>query len=386
MLVILSFDGLYYGDLSKENTPALNALASEGLYVKKLKSVFPSVTAAVHASFLTGVSPAKSGVFGNVGYNRQTKETIDYFSLKAGTRNQLLKQDTIIDYFARKEMRVATICWPLTYGDKNIRYNIPEFYAQGDFDAGITSAFCSELNACNFPIAQYGKWSQGHLLNNMQDKLTCDIVKHLIAKEDGPDVIMGHFLYHDSLQHDYGVNSAEAIYAMHYVDQLIAQIVHMLSEDSHLIVFSDHGHHAVNHTISPLALFDDVDISGYEVVYDAGSIYLYSKRHHASDDCHLAKQIEKKFGVREVYTRKKLRAIGLQSTVRSNAPDIVISLSAGVQCLDGANFNRATHGYHPEYCDRMNGLFIYTGPRYQSEVREEMKMEEVKAFVESLYQ
>jgi predicted AlkP superfamily pyrophosphatase or phosphodiesterase len=66
-VIFLTIDGFrpdFYLD-SGWQTPNLHALMNDGAYAKGVNSVFPSMTYPSHTTIVTGVQPAKHGVFYN---------------------------------------------------------------------------------------------------------------------------------------------------------------------------------------------------------------------------------------------------------------------------------------------------------------------------------
>lgn len=66
-VIFLTIDGFrpdFYLD-SEWQTPNLHALMNDGAYAKGVNSVFPSMTYPSHTTIVTGVQPAKHGVFYN---------------------------------------------------------------------------------------------------------------------------------------------------------------------------------------------------------------------------------------------------------------------------------------------------------------------------------
>ena len=69
---MLSIDGLAAGyvDDPRLHLPALRGLAARGVQARRLTCIFPTVTWPCHTSIVTGVSPARHGVVGNLTFDR----------------------------------------------------------------------------------------------------------------------------------------------------------------------------------------------------------------------------------------------------------------------------------------------------------------------------
>src|SRR5262245_51905593 len=70
---MVSIDGLGAAALADQTIelPTLRALGTRGATARRLTPVFPSVTWPRHTSIVTGVSPARHGVLGNMVFERQ---------------------------------------------------------------------------------------------------------------------------------------------------------------------------------------------------------------------------------------------------------------------------------------------------------------------------
>lgn len=64
-VVIISIDGLRPDAIEQTDTPTLDALRARGAYQPAAQAVLPSVTLVNHASMLSGMSPAKHGIYWN---------------------------------------------------------------------------------------------------------------------------------------------------------------------------------------------------------------------------------------------------------------------------------------------------------------------------------
>ena len=72
LLIMLSIDGLRADlvDDSSLELPALRGLIARGARARRMTPIFPTVTWPCHTSIVTGVSPARHGVLGNLVFDR----------------------------------------------------------------------------------------------------------------------------------------------------------------------------------------------------------------------------------------------------------------------------------------------------------------------------
>jgi predicted AlkP superfamily pyrophosphatase or phosphodiesterase len=140
---------------------------------------------------------------------------------------------------------VAGICWPKTRAVAAITDNIPEFYEQELFEQYASRPLWTELAERQLPVDRYGAWSKSHPLGPMQDWLSLEAALHLLRARP-PRLMLLHFLTLDSFQHDHGVGSAEARWALLHMDALLGRLLATLDElgrlvSTALLVFGDHG-------------------------------------------------------------------------------------------------------------------------------------------------
>lgn len=243
-VVMLSIDGLRADLLDDPSLPlpALRGLAARGARARRLLPVFPTVTWPCHTTLVTGVSPARHGVVGNLTFDRARGAVVEHF----GDRTDApVRAETLWDRLHARGARVASICWPKTRGVAAIPDNIPEFYEQELFEQYASRPLWHELAKGGLPVDRYGPWSAKHALGPMQDWLTLEAALHVLRVRP-PRLLLLHFLTLDSFQHDYGVASPEARWAAAHMDALLGRLLDALGglgrlESTALMVFGDHG-------------------------------------------------------------------------------------------------------------------------------------------------
>ena len=244
LLIMLSIDGLAAGyvDDPRLHLPALRGLAARGVRARRLTCIFPTVTWPCHTSIVTGVSPARHGVVGNVTFDRDTGTVVEHY----GDRTERgIEAETLWDRLHARGERTASLCWPKTRGVATIPDNIPEFYEQELFERYASRPLWTELASRGLPVSRYGPWSAAHPLGPMQDWLTLEAARHVLAVRP-PRLLLLHFLTLDSYQHDFGTDSPEARWALLEMDALVGRLLDTLTElgraeTTALMVFGDHG-------------------------------------------------------------------------------------------------------------------------------------------------
>jgi predicted AlkP superfamily pyrophosphatase or phosphodiesterase len=395
MLVMVSIDGLRASALADATAPipVLRALAGRGARARSMRPVFPSVTWPCHTTLVTGVTPARHGVLGNHVFDRTRGEIVSHY----GDRTDVVVGvETLWDRVHTAGGRVAALCWPKTRGVAAIPDNIPEFYEQDLFERWASPELWRELSARGLPVGCYGAWSTKHATNPMQDWLTLEAARHVVATRP-PRLMLVHFLTLDAFQHDYGVASPEARWALAHVDALLGHLLDAFRDAGRFdtttfVVFGDHGFVDVQTTYhANLILREeglvDVDADGAisgRRAWAAGNggaahVYVLDGAPRTTID-----RLRERFGALPgvtVLDRTSFKALGLPEPIEHSAQgDLVLCAEPGYQftgyptaeVIAAAPVYRATHGHDPRLPELGAGLTL-AGPG----VRDAVTLEDV---------
>src|SRR3984957_18438779 len=106
-VIVISVDGFrpdFYLDSSWQAI-RIRALMAEGVYAKGVNSVFPSMTYPSHTTMVTGVQPAKHGIYYNTGPGERV-----YWN------DSSIKVPTVWGAATAKGMTVAGLLLPVSAG------------------------------------------------------------------------------------------------------------------------------------------------------------------------------------------------------------------------------------------------------------------------------
>ncbi|HVR69528.1 MAG TPA: ectonucleotide pyrophosphatase/phosphodiesterase [Vicinamibacteria bacterium] len=384
LVVLLSIDGLgasYIDDPALE-LPALRGLAARGARARLMRVIFPSVTWPCHTSLVTGVSPARHGIIGNMVFDRDAGVPVEHF----GDRNEVgIRAETLWDRLRARGERTASICWPKTRGVAAIPDNIPEFYEQDLFERYASRPLWTELARAGLPVDRYGPWSAAHALGPMQDWLTLEAARHVLATRP-PRLLLLHFLTLDSFQHDHGIGSPEARWALREMDALLGRLLDSLAalgrlETTALLVFGDHGFaevratHHLNQMVRELGLLE-LDGTGAPtrrhawVAGNGGAAYVYTLEGAPRT---AGGALRERFGALpgvETIGPAQYADLGLPAPgPGSHGPDLVLAADDGVfftghatpEAAAAAPVYRAAHGHRPELAP-LGAAFLMAGP------------------------
>lgn len=202
-LFVLSVDSLFYDDMEwLKECPCLYELLQKGSQVCRIRSVYPAMTYAAHATMLTGCYPDTHGIYHN------EKVQVDNPFPDWHWRREELRVPTLMDAAAPLGYRFCVVNWPVTGADPNIAYNIPEIWSETP-DGDSRPRF---LSVCSPGMEElFDKYR--HLLRwKYQPELDEFGVRCLeeVIEAHRPEVVMLHLSYLDHARHAFGGFSKEA--------------------------------------------------------------------------------------------------------------------------------------------------------------------------------
>lgn len=283
-LHILSFDGLSKVDFEKiKNLPAFSEFLKGASGCINVRSVYPSLTYCAHTSITTGVYPGKHKIINNTRLDVNRKSP-DWFWYEKD-----IKADTFQALAKKSGYDILSIFWPVTAGSKNIKYNMPEIFANRWWKNQI---FVSLFNGSPYFQMKlnslFGKMRNGFKepeLDNFSHSSFLYSLENFKA-----DINMVHYIDLDSQRHEYGFDSIEAEEALKRLDKRLFEVIEKLKQigiydDSVIVVLGDHssidGHSNIyiNSILQDAGLLTSENklVKDYQVVCKSadGSAYIY---------------------------------------------------------------------------------------------------------------
>lgn len=385
-VVVITIDGFrpdfYLED--KWEAPNLKDIKQRGAHAYGVNSVFPSVTYPSHTTIVTGVQPAKHGIF----YNAQ-------FAKDSATKGQIywhfdqIKSPTLWEVTQEAGLKAASVNWPVSVGAPTV-FNISDVGAKGQQvmedstnPPGISAMIKQKLLE-NAPTIKIGN-----------DKNVARIAAWVI-KTERPNFMTVHLLGMDHHQHIHGRNGAEVEQALVRADSAVGIIRQAIAEAgiadrTLLIVTGDHGFYDVTTSVSPnvwlkeWGLLQDEDNWKAKFHIAGGGAFMFLKE---KDDMTTLNGVmnrlkalpdsDKKYF--KIVDRKKLASIGAD-------PNVALALTG----LNGASFSArtngaavdkgkgGTHGYFPDTRNIQTGFVAEgKGLRGQTTIRE-MNLKDISA-------
>jgi len=242
-----------------------------------------------------------------------------------------------------------------------------------------------ELRERALPVDRYGAWSARHALTPMQDWLTLEAALHIVATR-APRLLLVHFLALDAFEHEHGIASPEARWALAHVDMLLGRLVDGIDRARGLdattfMVFGDHGFvdvddaHYPNQVLHAEGLVD-LDARGKVVGRRAwvatngvaAHVYVLDGAPRTAL-ARLRERFASLPGV-SVIESSGFNALGLPAAgedatqgplVLIAAPGVRFRGQATAEAAERAPLYRATHGHHPD-APELGAALVMAGP------------------------
>lgn len=361
-VVLISIDGLmpssYTDPALAPYTPHLRALAARGVWADGVVGVLPTVTYPSHTTLITGVPPARHGIYDNQIFDPEGRSNGAWYWYA-----NAIQVPTLPMAARARGLRAAAVTWPVTIG-MDLDVVFPEYIGSKHEESlqmlRVLSQPAGALDAAARHRGAPFAWPQ-------TDRDRTDLATYILQAHD-PHVLLVHLIALDSAQHTFGPGAPEALRTLADVDARVGEIVdavRRLGRDAAttIAVVSDHGFLPLERQLQPNAALKQAgllttDARGAVASWKAyfhssgGSGYVYVK--DAADRPRVAALLAELArdpgnGIRAVWDRAAL-------AVRGGHPDA----DFGVDVVDGfytgpghdvlvkASSNKGGHGFAPD--------------------------------------
>ncbi len=265
-LMLVSVDGLkpeavLEAERHGLKVPNLRALVTDGLYATGVHGVLPTLTYPSHMTLLTGVSPAKHGIYSNTTFDPFNRNERGWYWYAEDGR-----ADTLWDAVASAHLKSANVYWPTSVG-ANVTYNLPQIWRAGTQDdlklqrALSTPGLEQELSVT------LGRYPGGMEETVAEDEVRARFAIRLLAAKR-PDFMTVYLTGLDTEQHKSGPFSAGANAVLEQIDAIIGDLRVAAESRSpgraYLCVVSDHGFARVDHDVNLFSAFREAGLFAIE--------------------------------------------------------------------------------------------------------------------------
>src|SRR5215475_8446750 len=222
VLVMVSVDGMKpeyvtHADQYGAKVPNLRRFMMEGTYAEGVEGVIPTVTYPSHTTLITGVWPAKHGIYANGLFDPLDKGKQAWYWYAED-----LKVPTLYNAAREAGRTTASVQWPVTVGAK-ITWDIPEVWRAGDANdlklihATATPGLMEEVRK------DLGEYRGGIDAAVEADEVRARYAEWIVVKKQ-PGVLLLHLLALDHLEHETGLYSNDDLAALERLDEAIGKL------------------------------------------------------------------------------------------------------------------------------------------------------------------
>ena len=389
-LIILSADAMVTEDLALFTTlPGYKKYLDKGCMIRKVRSIYPTVTYPCHTTMMTGNYPNRHGVTSNFKLALNEKPTPwNWFS-------DVIKSKDIFRACKEKGFTTATVFWPVTGCHEDIDYKIPEYVPQNNdtIEEAFRRVGCDEdMIAIVKKNSSILKEYKHPYIDEFIIQCACDVLR-----EKQPDVILIHPANIDGARHANGVFHEKVNQAVIDTDRFVQKLMEVqeelgLAENTNLVVTSDHGQMDIQRIINMNVMlaeygFIDVDEDGMVTDWKAfclsnalsANVYMKNPEDEATKQrvFRLLQWMQKEgiYGIGKVFTKEevneKYNLNGEFSFViegddyTSFGESVTGSLVESFGNKD-YRYGRASHGHLPEKGPQP--IFMAKGPDFAEDV------------------
>lgn len=374
-VILISIDGLmpsaYTDPALAAYTPNLRALKAQGVWAEGVIGVLPTVTYPSHTTLITGVDPARHGIYDNAIVDPEGRSNGAWYAYA-----DAIKVPTLPMAARARGLRAGAVTWPVTIG-MDLDYLAPEYLgARHPQSVSMLRVLSSPRDLLSQVERARGKpfsWPQN-------DRDRTDISTFILKTYD-PHVFLLHLIELDGAQHDFGPGSPEALQTLTRVDQYVGEVVAAVKAagragQTTIAVASDHGFLPVGRQLQVNAALRK---AGLLTVNERGAIVDWKAYFHSSGgsgyvivkDTAVEAQVaallgelgrDPANGIREIWDRAALKARGAH-------PDAAFGLDVvdgfytggGHDVLVKPTTSKGGHGFAPDRV-ALHSSLIMAGP------------------------
>ncbi|MGC1121549.1 MAG: alkaline phosphatase family protein [Candidatus Methanofastidiosia archaeon] len=220
----------------------------------ELTSTIPAITCPAWMSMVTGKNPGKLGFYGF--RNRKGFSYTDMWI----ANSLAVKEDTLWDIFSREGKEVSIIGVPQTYPPKPVNgimvtsFLTPDINHQYTYPDSLKTEIKDLVGEYILDVEEFRTEDKHRLLSQIYEmtEKRCKVVKHYLREkwnffmwvEMGPDRLHhGLWKFFDTTHRKYTESDLKSAIPEYYqyLDNQIGEMLHLVDEDTCIIVVSDHG-------------------------------------------------------------------------------------------------------------------------------------------------
>jgi predicted AlkP superfamily pyrophosphatase or phosphodiesterase len=221
-VILISIDGLkpdYVLEAGKYNLkiPNLRRFVKEGAYATNVTGVEPTVTYPSHTTMITGVSPAKHGIYNNTPFDPFSKNLGGWYWY-----TEDVKVQTLWEAVNKAGGVTASVDWPASVGAP-VKYNIAQIWrARTEHDRKLIRAV-STPGLLTEAESKLGRYHDGDDYSIEADGLRANFNVYLLETKK-PRFQTVYFGGLDHEEHDHGPYSPQAYAGLEKIDGFVGKV------------------------------------------------------------------------------------------------------------------------------------------------------------------
>lgn len=404
-VILVTIDGFrpeFYLD-STYAMPTVRQMMKNGVAAQGLNPVFPSVTYPDHTTMVTGVTPARHGIFYNTPFEPEGATGKWYWDYK------LIKVPTLWDAMHKAGKKTACVRWPVTF-NATIDYRIPEYWNYKDMSDARPYTAAATYPASLWKEVQEnatGKLEAADFNANndelIQDENAARIAGYIIKKYK-PNFLAIHLACTDHYEHENGREHYMVKASVAGADRAVKTLVESvnranIADSTVVIVLGDHGFENIyrsfnpNYLLKKAGLITDLKTRNWKAQFQSsgGSSFLHLKDKNDQETLKKVQEIlisqpEDIKSNYQIISKAQLTKIGAD-------PAVPLALSG----LNGTTFGnktdvvtekfdkvKGTHGFYPDHKQIQTGFVAFGAGLKKGVVVPVMNMVDVAPFITKL--
>jgi len=272
LVILISIDGMKPEavlDASSHglNLPNLTQMMHDGVYSTGVTGVLPTLTYPSHTTILTGVSPAKHGIYSNTTFDPLNQNEQGWYWY-----TEDIKVPTLWDAARAAGLKTANVYWPVSVGTSAIHppidFNLAQIWRADTPDdlklqrsvstPGLIAELETKAGIAGAPDVTAMDASPGHYPGGEEETVAEDEIRARYAVEllalKHPGLMTVYFTGLDTQEHKTGPFSPEANAVLERIDALVGQVRAAAEKQSpgnaYVCVISDHGFASVTKDVN----------------------------------------------------------------------------------------------------------------------------------------
>ena len=411
-MVLIVWDGMRPDFVSKEHTPVLWNLASEGVVFSRHHAVYPSATEVNGVALATGLYPGRSGMIANHEYRPgiDAKKSIDTEVPNVVGRGDTLSNGKYIAgptiaELVRKSGRHSVVA-----GAKGVALLYDRHLDPERAQNGVALFAGDTLPRSVLPpiVARLGPFPRAEQkLSVQRDDWTAKALIEVLWENGVPDFSLLWLAEPDYSEHKFAPGSKEALTAIESADGNLGRVLAALDrqgarQTTDVFVVSDHGFSTIEHSVDLRKILKDAGFDAVTefasepkagqimLVGNGGSVLFYVTRHDAGTIHRLVEFLQQSDFAGVIFTKQPMEgtfsfeqaridppsvaAATYDAAGSDHAPDVEMAFrwrdsknQFGVPGLIDADWNRAAgQGTHATLSHfDMHSTLIVAGPDFR---------------------